>query len=294
MFQGIFVALITPFKAGKVDYGALSALIEKQIAAGVSGFCLLGTTAEPPALTNKEKEEILSFCISQIRGRAKIIVGVGSNSTEHTVENVKLAKKFNPDAYLVVTPYYNKPNLSGMVAHFTAVASEAQKPLVLYHIPSRTGQRLSIDFLGKLLKSVPQIKAIKEADYDIARVVKASALYGKDVAFLGGNDDLWQVLMSLNFQGLISAAGNILTPAFVKMQKTFLAGKYKESKEIFDKVFPLIEALYFEVNPTCVKYALSCLGLCEEDVRLPLGKIQEETKQKIKQILEVTPKEFII
>lgn len=294
MFQGIFVALITPFKAGKVDYGALSALIEKQIAAGVSGFCLLGTTAEPPALTNKEKEEILSFCISQIRGRAKIIVGVGSNSTEHTVENVKLAKKFNPDAYLVVTPYYNKPNLSGMVAHFTAVASEAQKPLVLYHIPSRTGQRLSIDFLGKLLKSVPQIKAIKEADYDIARVVKASALYGKDVAFLGGNDDLWQVLMSLNFQGLISAAGNILTPAFVKMQKTFLAGKYKESKEIFDKVFPLIEALYFEVNPTCVKYALSCLGLCEEDVRLPLGKIQEETKQKVKQILEVTPKEFII
>lgn len=294
MFQGIFVALITPFKAGKVDYGALSALIEKQIAAGVSGFCLLGTTAEPPALTNKEKEEILSFCISQIRGRAKIIVGVGSNSTEHTVENVKLAKKFNPDAYLVVTPYYNKPNLSGMVAHFTAVASEAQKPLILYHIPSRTGQRLSIDFLGKLLKSVPQIKAIKEADYDIARVVKASALYGKDVAFLGGNDDLWQVLMSLNFQGLISAAGNILTPAFVKMQKTFLAGKYKESKEIFDKVFPLIEALYFEVNPTCVKYALSCLGLCEEDVRLPLGKIQEETKQKVKQILEVTPKEFII
>ena len=294
MFQGIFVALITPFKAGKIDYEALSALIEKQIAAGVSGFCLLGTTAEPPALTDKEKEEILSFCTSQIKGRAKIIVGVGSNSTEHTVENVKLAKKFNPDAYLVVTPYYNKPNLSGMIAHFTAVAKEAQKPLVLYHIPSRTGQRLSVDFLGKLLKSVPQIKAIKEADYDIARVVKASALYGKEIAFLGGNDDLWQVLMGLNFPGLISAAGNVLTPAFVKMQKAFSEGKYKESKEIFDKVFPLIEALYFEVNPTCVKYALSCLGLCEEDVRLPLGKIQEETKQKIKQILAATPKEFII
>ncbi|MCR5504135.1 MAG: 4-hydroxy-tetrahydrodipicolinate synthase [Elusimicrobiaceae bacterium] len=294
MFQGIFVALITPFNAGKVDYEALSALIEKQIAAGVSGFCLLGTTAEPPALTDKEKEEILSFCTKQIKGRAKIIVGVGSNSTEHTLSNVTLAKQFNPDAYLVVTPYYNKPNLSGMIAHFTAVAKEAKKPLVLYHIPSRTGQRLSVDFLGKLLKSVPQIKAIKEADYDIARVVKASTLYGKDVAFLGGNDDLWQVLMGLNFPGLISAAGNVLTPAFIKMQKAFSEGNYKESKEIFDKVFPLIEALYFEVNPTCVKYALSCLGLCKEDVRLPLGKIQEETKQKIKQILAATPKEFII
>ena len=294
MFHGIFVALVTPFKAGKIDFEALGSLIEKQIAAGVSGFCLLGTTAEPPSLTDKEKEEILSFCVAKINGRAKIIVGVGSNSTEHTLANVKLAKKFNPDAYLVVTPYYNKPNLSGMIAHFSAVAAEAQKPLVLYHIPSRTGQRLSIDFLGKLLKNVPQIKAIKEADYDIARVVKASVMFGKDVAFLGGNDDLWQVLMGLNFPGLISAAGNVLTPAFVKMQKLFLEGKVKESKEVFDKVFPLIEALYFEVNPTCVKYTLSCLGVCDEEVRLPLGPIQEDTKQKIKQILAATPKELII
>jgi len=294
MFHGIFVALITPFKAGKIDYKALGLLIEKQIAAGVSGFCLLGTTAEPPALTDKEKEEILSFCTAKINGRAKIIVGVGSNSTEHTLSNIKIAKQFNPDAYLVVTPYYNKPNLSGMIAHFSAVAAEAQKPLVLYHIPSRTGQRLSIDFLGKLLKNVPQIKAIKEADYDIARVVKASVMFGKDVAFLGGNDDLWQVLMALNFPGLISAAGNVLTPAFVKMQKLFLEGKAKESKEVFDKAFPLLEALYFEVNPTCVKYTLSCLGLCDDEVRLPLGAIQEETKQKIKQILAATPKELII
>ena len=294
MFKGIFVALITPFKNGLVDYAALSNLIEKQIAAGVSGFCLLGTTAEPPALTDKEKEEILSFCTAKINGRAKIIVGVGSNSTEHTLSNVKLAKKFNPDAYLVVTPYYNKPNLSGMIAHFSAVAAEAQKPLVLYHIPSRTGQRLSVDFLVKLLKNVPQIRAIKEADYDIARVVKATALFGKTVTFLGGNDDLWPALMGLNFPGLISAAGNVLTPAFIKMQKLFLEGKHEESKEVFDKVFPLIEALYFEVNPTCAKYALSCLGLCEEEVRLPLGAIQEETKQKIKQILAATPKELII
>ena len=111
MFKGIFVALITPFKAGKVDYTALDALIDKQIAAGVSGFCLLGTTAEPPALTDKEKEEILSFCTTKINGRAKIIIGVGANSTEHTLANVNLAAKFNPDAYLVVTPYFNKPNL---------------------------------------------------------------------------------------------------------------------------------------------------------------------------------------
>lgn len=294
MFKGIFIALITPFKAGKVDYAALSVLIERQIAAGVSGFCLLGTTAEPPALTNKEKEEILSFCISKINGRAKIIIGVGANSTEHTLENIKLAAKFNPDAYLVVTPYYNKPNLNGMIAHFTAIADMAKKPLVLYHIPSRTGQRLSIDFLGKLLKNVLQIKAIKEADYDIARAVKASTLFGDKVTFLGGNDDLWPALMGLNFPGLISAAGNILAPAFVKMQNLFLEGKHKESKEIFKQVYPLIEALFFEVNPTCVKYALSCFGICEEDVRLPLGKIQEDTKQKIKQILEHTPKEFLI
>ena len=294
MFKGIFVALITPFKAGKVDYKALADLIEKQIVSGVRGFCLLGTTAEPPALTDEEKKEILSFCTSKINGRAKIIVGVGSNSTEHTLSNIKLAAKFNPDAYLVVTPYYNKPNLSGMIAHFSAVAAEAKKPLVLYHIPSRTGQRLSVEFLGELLKNIPQIKAIKEADYDIARVVKATTLFGNGVEFLGGNDDLWPALMGLNFPGLISAAGNILAPAFVKMQKLFLEGKTQESMKVFKQAYPLIEALFFEVNPTCVKYALSCLGLCSEDVRLPLGTIQEETKQKIKQILANTPKELII
>ncbi len=294
MFKGIFVALITPFKAGKVDYDALAGLIEKQIAAGVSGFCLLGTTAEPPALTNQEKSEILSFCVSKINGRAKIIVGVGTNSTEHTLENIRIAAKINPDAYLVVTPYYNKPNLSGMIAHFSTVAKEAQKPIVLYHIPSRTGQRLNVDFLGKLLTNIPQIKVIKEADYDISRVAKASALFGDEVTFLGGNDDLWPALMGLNFPGLISAAGNILAPAFVKMQKLFLEGKTQESMKIFKTAYPLIEALFFEVNPTCVKYALSCLGLCQEEVRLPLGSIQEETKQKIKQILANTPKELII
>lgn len=294
MFKGIYIALITPFKAGKIDYDALANLIEKQIAAGVSGFCLLGTTAEPPALTDEEKEEILSFCTSKINGRSKIIIGVGANSTEHTLANIKLAAKFNPDAYLVVTPYYNKPNLNGMIAHFSAVAAEAKKPLVLYHIPSRTGQRLSVDFLSKLLENVPQIKAIKEADYDIARVVKASTLFGDKVEFLGGNDDLWPALMGLNFPGLISAAGNILAPAFVKMQKLFLEGKHVESKAIFKQAYPLIEALFFEVNPTCVKYALSCQGLCKEDVRLPLGALQEETKKKIKQILADTPKELII
>ena len=294
MFKGIFIALITPFKAGKVDYDAIAVLIERQIAAGVSGFCLLGTTAEPPALTDKEKEEILSFCISKINGRAKIIVGVGANSTEHTLANVKLAAKFNPDAYLVVTPYYNKPNLSGMISHFSAVAKEAKKPLVLYHIPSRTGQRLSVEFLGKLLQNVPQIKAIKEADYDIARVVKASTLFSDKVTFLGGNDDLWPALMGLNFPGLISAAGNILAPTFVKMQKLFSEGKMQESMQVFKQAYPLIEALFFEVNPTCVKYALSCQDLCEEDVRLPLGTLQDETKQKIKQILANTPKELLI
>lgn len=294
MFKGIFVALITPFEMGQVDYEALAGLIERQIAAGVNGFCLLGTTAEPPALTNKEKEEILAFCTKQINGRAKIIVGVGANSTAHTLENIKIASQFNPDAYLVVTPYYNKPNLNGMIGHFTAVAAEAKKPLVLYHIPSRTGQRLSIDFLGKLLEAVPQIKAIKEADYDIARVVKARTLFGDKVEFLGGNDDLWPALMGLNFLGLISAAGNILAPAFVKMQKLFLEGKTQESMEVFKQAYPLIEALFFEVNPTCVKYALSCIGLCTEEVRLPLGLLQAETQQKIKQILANTPKELIV
>ena len=164
MFKGVFTALITPFKDNKIDFHALEGLIEKQIIAGVSGFVVLGTTAETPALNEQEKEEIIKFCTERINKKAKVIIGTGANNTQVMLKNSEVACKYNPDGLLIVTPYYNKPNLSGMIAHYT-LASQFNKPIVLYHIPGRTGQKLSIKFFEELLNNVPQITAVKETCY---------------------------------------------------------------------------------------------------------------------------------
>lgn len=293
MFKGIYTALITPFKNGQIDFDALSLLLERNLSAGASGFVLLGTTAEPPSLSDDEKDKILAFCTKQINGRAKIIIGVGANSTEHTLKNIEMALKYNPSALLIVTPYYNKPNLSGMIEHYSLCA-KAGKPIVLYHIPSRTGQKLSHDFMAKLLKAVPQIVGIKESDYDIVGVTKTAVDFKNRIEYICGNDDLWPVFLGLQSHCLITAAGNALLPSFVKIQKLFDEGKTKESFDIFSQILPLINAAFLEVNPTCTKYMLSKLGLCSEEVRLPLGPLQEETKQKIDTLLAKSNKEFFL
>ncbi len=294
MFKGIYTALVTPFKEGEIDFNALSTLIQRQIKSGVEGFVLLGTTAETPALSFEEKKLILDFACKEINGKAKIIIGVGSNNTQTTLKNIELAKTYNPDGILVVTPYYNKPNLSGMIKHFQ-LAAQAGIPIVLYHIPGRTGQKLSQEFLAELLKAVPQIKAIKESDYDINHVVKTALSFGADrIDYICGNDDLWPIFLALGSRCLITAAGNTIAPAMVKIYKDFIDGKTEKSTETFRKAWPIINGSFFEVNPTCPKYLLSKMGLGTEEVRLPLGDLSEQTKTKLDNILAEFPKDFLI
>jgi 4-hydroxy-tetrahydrodipicolinate synthase len=294
MFNGVLPALITPFKDDKIDFTALQTLIEKHIAAGVSGFVLLGTTAETAALTDAEKREILDFAVKQINGRVKVIIGAGSNNTQTTIKNVETAAKFNPAAVLVVTPYYNKPNLSGMIAHYTQ-AAKAGLPIVLYHIPGRTGQKLSIPFFKELLAAVPLIKAVKESDYDIVHITEMAVNFGKErLQLICGNDDLWPVFLGLGAKAIVSAAGNTLSPAFIKIYQEFTAGKTQQAMDAFRAVYPLITASYLEVNPTCGKYMLSKLGICAPDVRLPLGPLAAQTKQKIDAALAAAEKGLTI
>ena len=294
MFSGVLPALITPFKDGKIDFKALELLIDRHLAAGVSGFVVLGTTSESPALTLEEKEEILKFCSQKVNKCVKIIAGVGSNSTTTTLKNIDMAEKYRPDALLVVTPYYNKPNLSGMIAHFTAAAS-AKLPIVLYHIPGRTGQKLSVKFFDELLAAVPAIKAVKESDYDIAFITEMAVKYGgKRLQYICGNDDLWPVFLALGSRAIVTAAGNTLSPAFIRIYKLFTEGQTQEAMQVFRDAYPLICASYFEVNPTCGKYMLEKLGICGSEVRLPLGPISPETKQKIDSVLAAAPKGLTI
>ena len=295
MLHGVFTALATPFLPdGSLDVPVLLQLLRAQLNAGVHGVVLLGTTAETPTLTAGEKKQILDVCANEIKKAGRqLIIGAGTNSTVSTVENVRLAAAYQPNAALVVTPYYNKPNPSGMVAHFKAAANVGV-PLVLYHIPGRTGQKLSPAVLHTLLQEIPQLIGVKESDYDIALVTKVATTYAKRICYLCGNDDLFLPFLSLNAAGIISAAACVLAPGFVKIYNAFKANHPQQAFEIFAQLLPLIEACYLETNPTCIKYMLSKLGYGTDAVRLPLGPISAENKANIDTLLSQTPKEFLV
>lgn len=286
MISGVYPALITPFtKDDKVDYATLERLIKLQLDNNVDGIVALGTTAETPCLTNDEKHEIISFIKERIKGKCKLIIGAGGNCTKTTVEQAKSYLKYEPDAFLVVTPYYNKPNKSGMIEHFRQI-SALGVDIVLYHIPGRTGQKLSVDLMEELIKNAPRIKAIKEADYDPAHILELTTRLANKVSILSGNDDMFLQLLSLGGKGIISAAANVMPHVFTELYKT-------KSFETFAKAFPLIKVCYLEVNPTCSKYILSKLGFGQEFVRLPLGLVDESNKKKIDEVLKNYDVEFL-
>lgn len=294
MLNGVFTALATPFdKAGNIDVAHLTALLEAQLEAGVAGVVLLGTTAETATLTASEKQLVLQTCIPLLKGKAKIIIGTGTNNTLSMLENTTAVKPFNPDAVLIVTPYYNKPNPAGLIAHY-AQAAAVGLPIILYHIPSRTGLKLPAAVLEKLLNQVPQIVGIKESDYDIAHVTDTALKYKNRLDYICGNDDLFLQFLSLQASGIISAAANVLAPAFVKIYDLFTAGNTRGAFDVFGQVYPLIKACYLETNPTCIKYMLGKLGYGTDSVRLPLGEISAEHKAHIDAVLQSTPNEFLI
>ncbi len=295
MLHGVFTALATPFLPdGSLDIPALLKLLRAQLNAGVHGVVLLGTTAETPTLTAVEKKQILDVCAGEIKqANRQLIIGCGTNNTVSTVENVRLAAAYQPHAALVVTPYYNKPNPLGMVAHFKAAANVGV-PLVLYHIPGRTGQKLSPAVLDTLLQQIPQLVGIKESDYDIPHVTNVATKYAQRISYLCGNDDLFLPFLSLNAAGIISAAACVLAPGFVKIYNAFKANNPQQAFEIFAQIYPLVKACYLETNPTCIKYMLGKLGYGTDVVRLPLGSISAENKAKIDTLLSQTPKEFLV
>ena len=294
MFTGVYTALATPFNnQGQVDYPVLERLIQAQLDAQVAGFVLLGTTAEAATLSAAEKTEILRFCTPRIKGRAKIIIGTGTNNTASTLQNTREALAFEPDGVLVVTPYYNKPNPSGLIAHYKQVGALGA-PIILYHIPGRTGLKLSAATLDRLLSEVPQIVGVKESDYDMAHVTDTAVKYSGKLSYLCGNDDLFPQYLALNASGIISAAANVFAPAFVQIYNRFQEGQPKEAFALFAQLYPLIKVCYLETNPTCVKYMLSQIGFGTETVRLPLGEVSAENKQKIDRLLQTVDKNLFI
>ena len=287
VFTGVCTALITPFRDGKIDFEALSGLIDFQIDGGVDALLINGTTGESATLTDAEKREIISFAVSEVGGRVPVIAGTGSNDTKKAVELSKFAYDVGADACLAVTPYYNKASEVGLIKHYEAIADATEIPIILYNVPSRTGVNIPLSVYERLSEH-KNIVAVKEANPSVSDFARLSARCGKNLDLYSGNDDLILPCLSLGGNGIISVISNALPRQTGDICRLWFGGKIEEATELQLKLLPLTNALFCEVNPIPIKALLSHLGFCKEEYRLPLCPMDSDRKMAlIKEYLRV-------
>ena len=286
MITGSLVALITPFhEDGSVNYDKLGELIEWHIQQQTDAILVLGTTAETPALTVTEEDEIARISIEAAGGRVPIIVGSGSNNTMIAMEQSIKYEKMGADALLVITPYYNKTNKSGMVNHFYTVADAVNIPIYVYNVPGRTGVSLTYEALAEISKH-KNIVGIKEASGDISFITKISRLINDDFNMYSGNDDISIPLMSMGGAGIISVLANILPKETHDMAMAYLNGDVKKAAEMQKYYLDFINALFIETNPIPIKEAMNLVGMDVGGYRMPLCPMEEDTKAKLIQTMK--------
>ncbi len=280
----VLCALPTPFKNGKVDYGALGRIIDYQIKEGADGLVLLGTTGEAPTVGESEREEIIKFASKAINAKIPLIVGVGTNCTESTQRYAKNAHSSGANALLCVSPYYNKPTEKGLVNHFKTVANATPLPLILYNVPSRTGAQIPLSVYGEL-SEVENIVAIKEASGNISYLQELHKLYGERYDIYTGNDDLTYLNLTLGGRGVISVVSNLVPRKMRELCYDFVGGSVANSLKIQRELSSLIEALFKETNPIPLKYLLWRLGFMENELRLPL--FPSQRRNELDKLLEI-------
>ncbi|MBO7196593.1 MAG: 4-hydroxy-tetrahydrodipicolinate synthase [Clostridia bacterium] len=279
VFTGVATALITPFLNGEIDYPSLAMLIDRQIDAGVGTLVIGGTTAEAAVLSDDERYALYSFTRGYIGGRAKIIFGTGTNDTRVAIAHTKFAQELGCDGVLLVTPYYNKGTELGIEKHYLNIAECTDLPIILYNVPSRTGVNMGINLLERLADH-PNIVGIKEASDSIDRLVLLAA-FGDNLHLYSGNDSQIYPTLALGGRGVISVMSNIIPKTADQLCKDYFDGKHKEALDLQIKLLPFIRTLFLETNPSPIKYAMSTLGLCSPEVRLPLAEPRESTKEAI-------------
>ena len=284
VFQGSMVALVTPFKDGKLDEPALRALVDWQIAAGTDGIIPCGTTGESATLSYEEHERVIQVVVEQARGRVKVLAGTGSNSTDEAVEMTRKAEKLGADGSLQVTPYYNKPPQEGLCRHFKKIAESTSLPIVLYNVPGRTSCNILPETVARLA-GVKNIAGIKEASGNLDQVKKVVSLCGPDFTVLSGEDAQNYEILELGGRGMISVTANVVPDRLAKMWDLFAAGKKAEAKVIHAELLPLHQAMFFETNPIPIKTSLALMGKCREEWRLPLCEMGRENREKLVKVL---------
>lgn len=284
MFKGSFTALITPFDNGSFDEDAFRKLVDIQIIAGTHGLVPVGTTGESPTLSHDEHQRVVEVCIHQVAGRVPVIAGAGSNSTAEAVELTKHAKSAGAAAALVVTPYYNKPTQEGLYLHYKAINDAVDLPVFIYNIPARSVIDMSVATMTRLF-ALPNIVGVKDATASMSRASHQRLAMGEGFNLLTGEDATCLGFMAHGGHGCISVSANVAPKLCADFQNACLRGDYSKAREIHDHLMPLHDALFVESNPVPAKYAASRMGLCKEEVRLPLAPLSEASRRVVDEAL---------
>ncbi len=284
IFEGVGVALITPFSNGQVDFFSLGNIIENALNNGVKSIVALGTTGEASTISQDERKEIIKYCKNKIAGRAKLVVGTGNNNFQTCLQNTKMAKELGADGVLVVTPYYNKTTQLGLIKYYQEL-SKLEIPMIMYNVPSRTGLMLELSTIQVILKANNWVYGIKESTADASRIVKLSQICNDKVSLYSGEDNLNYIFYALGANGAISVTANAYPDKVQKIFDLCKENKFSEALALQQSLAPVDEALFFETNPIPIKYMLSQKGLCSEEVRLPLVPMSDKNKSKLKNVV---------
>lgn len=287
VFTGSGVAIVTPFRAdGSIDYNKLDELIDFHCENQTDSIVICGTSGEASTLTEAEHMECVKFTVEQTKGRIPVIAGTGSNCTQTAMKLSEEAASYGVDGVLVVTPYYNKATQEGLKVHYKKVAQAARVPVILYHVPGRTGCKMQAETVAELVNTVDNIVGIKEASGDIANIAKMMALTDGKLDLYSGNDDQIVPLLSLGGIGVISVLANVAPKETHDICQLYLEGKVKESRDLQLRAFPLIEALFSEVNPIPVKKAVELMNLCGGTVREPLTELEPAHTEQLRREMQ--------
>ncbi len=286
MFRGSIVAIVTPFKNGKIDENKLRELIDFQIKNKTSGIVPCGTTGESATLNFDEHEKVIEITIDQVNKRVPVIAGTGSNSTEEAVMLTKQAASAGADASLQVSPYYNRPTQKGLYEHFKAIAQSVKIPIILYNIAGRTGVNIEPETIAKLATDCKNIVAVKEASGSLDQMSRIKQLCPKSFQLISGDDSLTLPILSIGGIGIISVVANIIPGDVADLVTAFEKGDIKKARQLHYKLLPLIKAVFLETNPIPIKTALGLLGMCEPDLRLPMCSMSSDNLVKLKKALK--------
>jgi 4-hydroxy-tetrahydrodipicolinate synthase len=285
-FQGSFVAMVTPFRNGKVDEAKLKELVEFHIANGTDGLVPCGTTGEAPSLSHDEHHKVVELVVEAARGRIKVVPGTGSYSTSDAIEMTKHAERAGAAGALVVNPYYNKPTQEGLYRHFRAVAESVAIPILVYNIQSRTAVNVETATLARLVRDVKNIVGVKEASGSLDQMSQVIAACGPDFSVLSGDDNITLPLLAIGGSGVVSVIANIVPRETADLVHAALEGDWKRARDLHYRLFPLARAAFLETNPIPIKEMMAMAGMLEPEFRLPMCRMSDANREKLRDIIK--------